>query len=144
MNLEIGTRRGFLTGTLALLAVPAIVRAEGLMKVRPTSVILPEYKFDRRVLGDYLIASDSLRVRVDVVYGRKLIRPPNVKEFSLDEAKRVFGPNHPIFDVQPAPGQQKYAMVHVGNRDPGDYSKWMAAISEPSDNLVMGVREFGS
>jgi len=101
------SRRGFIASGLALLAMPAVVRAEGLMKVAPTSVILPEYKFDRRVLVDYHIVSDSLMVRVDVVWGRKLIRPPNVPELSIDEAKKVFGESHPIFDVQPAPGQQK-------------------------------------
>lgn len=144
MTLTPGSRRGFLTAGLALLAMPAIVRAEGLMKVAPTSIILPESKFDRRVLVQYQIHSDSLMMRVDVAYGRKLIRPPGVAEFSVDEAKKVFGVDHPIFDIQPAPGQQKCAMVQVGNRSPGDYSKWMAAVSDPSDKLVLGIREFGS
>jgi hypothetical protein len=144
MTLTPGSRRGFLASGLALLAMPAVVKAEGLMKVAPTSVILPEYKFDRRVLVDYHIASDSLMMRVDVVQGRVLPRPPRVLEVSLDEARKVFGADHPIFDVQPALGQQKYAMTQVGNRDPNDYSKWMGAFSEPRDKLVMGVREFGS
>lgn len=142
--IEPGTRRSFLIGALALVAAPAIVRADSLMKIAPTTIILSENEFDRRVLVDYEIMSDSLIMRVDVVYGRKLIRPDHVKEFSLDEAKKVFGHSHPIFDVQPKLGEQKYAMTRVGNRSPDDYSKWMAALSDPSDKLVLGIREFGS
>lgn len=144
MTLSPGSRRGFLTGGLALLAMPAVVKAEGLMKVAPTSVILPEYKFDRRVLVDYDIGTDSMILRVDVVRDRKLIRPPNVREVSIEYAKTKFGADHPIFEVQPAPGQQKYAMAALGGWNGAEYTKWQAAFSEPADRLVMGVREFGS
>lgn len=138
MTLEIGSRRGFLASTLALLAVPAIVKAEGLMKVTRTSVILPDHKFDTRVLVDYQISSDSLLLRVDRKLG-KLVRPPGVREAPLAYAKAKLGADHPIFDMQPIEGAQKYVMVQLGD---GDYSKWMAAFSEPADKLVMGVREW--
>jgi hypothetical protein len=132
-------RRGFITGALALLAAPVVVRAEGLMKVAPTSVILPEHRFDTRILVDYDITTDSALLRVDRKLG-KLIRPPRVVEASLEYAKAKLGANHPIFDVQPGPGQQKYAMVRLGD-GMHDYTRWAAAFSEPADNLVLGVRE---
>lgn len=141
MTLAPGTRRGFLVGGLALLAAPVIVRAEGLMKVAPTSMILPEHRFDTRILVDYQIESDSLVLRVDRKLGQ-LIRPPGAREAPLAYAKAKLGADHPIFDMQPGPGQQKYAMVILGGDV--DYTKWMAAFSEPEDKLVMGVREFGS
>lgn len=141
MTLAPGSRRGFLIGAAALLVAPAIVRAEGLMKVAPTSVILPEYRFDTRILVDYQLESDSLILRVDRKLGQ-LIRPPGMREAPLAYAKAKLGADHPIFDVQPGPGQQKYVMVALGSD--ADYTKWMAAFSEPGDKLVSGVREFGS
>ena len=143
MTLVPSTRRGFLVGTAALLVAPAIVRAEGLMKVAPTSVILPEHRFDTRVLVDYRIETDSMILRVDRKLGR-LVRPPNVREVSLEYAKAKLGADHPIFDVQPGPGQQKYAMICLGGWNDAEYSKWQAAFSEPADKLVMGVREYGA
>jgi hypothetical protein len=55
-------RRSFLTGLGALLAAPAIVKADSLMHIR--GVVLPA--LDRRWLLWYGAASDALGVRLDV------------------------------------------------------------------------------
>lgn len=130
MTLNPGSRRGFLIGSLALLATPVIVRAEGLMKVAPTSVILPESRFDTRVLVDYSIGTDSMIMRVDRLQG-KLLRPTARNlEVSIEEAKRVFGASHPIFDEQPAVGVQRYVMAHIGQ-------PYLDAFSRPEDKAVL-------
>ncbi len=141
MTLRTGTRRGFLASAVALLAMPAVVRADGLMKVAPTYVILPECLFDRRVLIDYQIESDSLVMRVDVLRG-KLNRPPDVREATLEDAVRVFGVDHPIFSIQPIVGVQRVAMTTVGHRAYNNgvgYTHWMAPFSDPEHAHVSTV-----
>jgi hypothetical protein len=143
MTLNLGTRRGFLTGGLALLAMPALVKAEGLMKVAPTSVILPEYKFDTRVLVDYQIASDSLVMRIDRKLGR-MPRPPRVMEVSIEEARRVFG-NHPIFDLQPEAGRQVCAMTTVRHRayeNGVGYAHYSVPFHRPEEQIVSNAGRY--
>lgn len=105
-------RRSFLTGALALLSAPVVCRAEHLMKVAPTSVILPEYKFDTRCLIDYDIGRDEFMLRIDRMRGR-MIRPQSIREVTIEEAVKIVGFRPPILDEQPAEGVQRYLMASL-------------------------------
>lgn len=108
MKLESGTRRGFLVGALALMAAPAIVRADSLMKV--VSIDL----YDTRCLVDYEINSDQLVLRVD----RRLetmLRPRGNIIVPLDIAKKLM-PAH-VFTMEPGPTCHFYAMRSITNQD---------------------------
>jgi hypothetical protein len=110
MTLEIGSRRGFLIGALALMTAPAIVRADSIMKVASIDV------FDTRCLIDYNIMDDQLVLRVDRSL-RTLMRPTRIREIDIKAAKAIFGP-HPIFIARPfdpvtGVDKQIYAMRRI-------------------------------
>lgn len=83
------SRRSFLTGLATLIAAPAIVRAESLMKLAPTEII-------RATVEDHVFISSE--TRMDVLYGSMHVRPEwtaIVPEFpiSLDEySERILAP----------------------------------------------------
>jgi len=112
MSLEISTRRGFLVGVLALVAAPAIVRVDSIMKIARVDV------FDTRCLVDY--EEDRLLLRVDRSL-RTLVRPTGIREIPVETARAIFG-RHPIFEMKPfdpvtGVDKQIYAMRPVTTRE---------------------------
>lgn len=87
------SRRSFFTGLATLIATPAIVRAESLMKLAPTRII---FKPSTLVITDYPLDMDV--TRLDVLYGYMRVRPEwtaIVPEFplSLDKySERILAP----------------------------------------------------
>lgn len=86
------SRRTFFSGLAALVAAPAIVKAESLMKLAPTEVI----RSTLREIYEYLPAEAGEITRLDVLYGTMSVRPEwtvEVAPLSLDEfAQRVMAP----------------------------------------------------
>lgn len=111
MTLEIGTRRGFLAGALALMAAPAIVRADSIMKVMPVDL------YDTRCLVDYHIGDDAMVVRVDRLMlgsGFGLLRGERVRragcrEIPIHVAKGLMPKEaHFAFSMTPPEGIQRH------------------------------------
>lgn len=76
------SRRSFFTGLATLIAAPAIVRAESLMKLAPTRIISPT----TLIITDYPINMDV--TRLDVLYGSMRVRPEwtaLIPDITLDE-----------------------------------------------------------
>lgn len=85
------SRRSFFTGLATLIAAPAIVRTESLMKLAPTRIIRPTFGLDLACGADTTIVT-----RLDVLYGSMYVRPewtvlvPNI---TLDEySERILAP----------------------------------------------------
>lgn len=108
--IESGTRRGFLIGALVLIAAPAIVRADSLMKIMAIDV------YDTRCLWDYCITTDQMVIRVDRKLGT-LVRPPHAYQVPIKTARAIFGENHPIFTLRPEAGMQEFAMRAVSSHE---------------------------
>lgn len=104
------SRRSFFTGLATLIAAPAIVRAESLMKLAPTKIA----KLSMRELVEYSI-HDQAVTRLDVLYGSMHVRPEwsaIVPEFPLDElSERILAPmvNRLAQDISDAVMQQRDA-----------------------------------
>lgn len=87
------SRRSFFTGLATLIAAPAIVRAESLMKLASTRIA----KVSMRELGEYSIYDQTV-IRLDVLYGSMRVRPEwtaIVPEFpiSIDKySERILAP----------------------------------------------------
>lgn len=85
------SRRSFFTGLTTLIATPAIVRAESLMKLAPTKIIRPFIGWDLASGADTTVLT-----RLDVLYGSMQIRPEwtaIVPELSIDDfTKRILQP----------------------------------------------------
>ena len=65
------SRRGFFSGLAALVAAPAIVRVESLMKLAPTEVLRPTL----REISEYLPLETGEITHIDVLYGAVSVRP---------------------------------------------------------------------
>lgn len=101
MTLEIGTRRGFLVGALALMTAPAIVHADSIMRVVPIDM------YDTRCLIAYDIRSDQLMLRVDRCLNT-MVRPNrHVQLISTELAKKLM-PFPDAFTMRPAAGVQRH------------------------------------
>lgn len=95
MNLS---RRMFFSGAVALIAAPAIVKVESLMKLAPTEVLRPD-GISLRMIDDYVVGEDQLVSRLDVLYTHINVRPewqvyvPEPPPFTLDEfSERILAP----------------------------------------------------
>lgn len=105
------SRRGLITGLIALSSAPAIVRAESLMKVVSIDI------YDTRCLVQYEVAWDGFSIRVD----RRLetmLRPKGhlsyVKEISIAEAKRILPIDaHFAFSMEPPAGIQRHVDMQL-------------------------------
>lgn len=64
--IESGTRRGFLTGLVALIAAPPLVRIGSLMQIRGDVMPWPR---SHRWIAAYEIMSDRVLVRADTLFG---------------------------------------------------------------------------
>lgn len=86
------SRRSFFTGLATLIAAPAIVRAESLMKLAPMEIIRTP-AISMRMIGEYAVGDDNLISRLDVLYGSMYVRPEwTVKVISFDEYGRILAP----------------------------------------------------
>lgn len=104
------SRRSFITGLVALVAAPAIVRADSVMKIAPIDV------YDTRCLWDYCIGTDQMVIRID----RRLetmVRLPHIKQIPLKAARVILGENHPIFTMRPEAGMQRFVSHGVSSNE---------------------------
>lgn len=110
MTLELGTRRGFLVGALALMTAPAIVRADSIMRVVPIDM------YDTRCLIAYDIRSDQLMLRVDRCLNT-MVRPNrHVQLISTELAKKLM-PFPDAFTMRPPPGVQRHVDMLITNQE---------------------------
>lgn len=65
----ISSRRSFITGLVALVAAPAIVRAGSLMQVKGTILRPPYDGVSIRYISDYLTTQNAKLLQIDVLYG---------------------------------------------------------------------------
>lgn len=97
MNL---TRRGLLTGLVAFVAAPAIVRAGSLMPVK-------DFRYTR-YLADYFVNSDEWTVRVDRSWEPLHLPKKWPRVITAEEAHRYI-PKSIIDEILiPKPGEQLY------------------------------------
>lgn len=82
------SRRSFFTRLATLIAAPAIVRAESLMKLAPTEIIKPSLRF----IETYNPLEQTV-TRLDVLYGYTQIRPDWWGMEKIDEySERIIAP----------------------------------------------------
>lgn len=103
-------RRSFITGLIALVAAPAIVRAGSLMPVKIIDI------YDTRCIWHYCIGSDEMILRIDRAL-HTLARPQRITEIPLKVAKQIFGFEHPIFDLMPEARQQKFVSKAIPSHE---------------------------
>jgi hypothetical protein len=108
----ISSRRSFITGLVALVAAPTIVRASSLMPVKNIDV------YDTRCLWDYDISRDVMILRVDRQL-ETMLRPAKfgclyVCEVPVDVAKRVFGNRATVFNDCPPAGKRVSSFIEIG------------------------------
>ena len=101
------SRRGLLTGLIALASAPAIVRVESLMPVKMIDW------YDTRALVEYQIASDSYILRVD--RSTLTLRRPRgmhcVREISIKEARKLMPKE--AFTMMPPAGMQRHMDMEI-------------------------------
>jgi len=109
MNLELGTRRGFITGLAALITAPAIIKVENLMPIKVIDL------YNTRYIWDYEIMSDKMVLRVDrALHPLKI--PTRIAQVPAHIAHN-FIPKHLIENLKPPEGTQKYISVEVSTHD---------------------------
>lgn len=106
MSLELGTRRGFLTGLAALITAPAIIKVENLMPIELIDL------YNTRYIWDYEI----MILRVDRAL-HKLAIPPKYVQTIQPHIAHKFIPKHMIENLKPPEGSQKYISVAVSGVD---------------------------